>query len=154
MSAQTAGPYSIKTAYGLTDPILVSGVIKQGGPLSPLKSTLTTSLGHHWLQDLASRLSGALVVSSHQARLHLPHIPTDTLRLPVTMVEAMNDPTIFATTLSSLHTLVLSAERFQAAYGWLTSWPKSLLLMLNVRDPPASTLVPSVDPAHCKVESY
>ena len=146
-SGWTDEPSMHQTAYGLTDPILVSGVTKQGGPLSPLKSTLTTSLGHRWLHDLASRLSGALVVSSYQARLHLPHIPTDSLRLPVTMVEAMDGSPIFATTLFSLHTLVFSAERFQAAYCWLTSWPKSLLLMLNVRDPPASTLVPSVDPA-------
>ena len=79
VSTQTGIPYSIKTAYGLTDPIVISGVTKQGRPLSPLKSTLTTSLGHHWLNDLASQLLGALVVPSHQARLQLPHTPSDAL---------------------------------------------------------------------------
>ena len=134
------------TAYGLTDPILVSGVTKQGGPLSPLKSTLTTSLGHHWLTDLASVTSGALLVSTHQARVGSPHTPADNLRVLVIMVEAMDDSTIFATTLPCLRTLALSAERFQAAYGWLTSWSKSLLLMLNVPQPPTLTMIPSVDP--------
>jgi hypothetical protein len=32
------------------------------------------------------------------------------------------------------------------AHSRLTIWPKSLLLMLNVPDPPPSTLIPSVDP--------
>ncbi|KAI0039607.1 hypothetical protein FA95DRAFT_1503928, partial [Auriscalpium vulgare] len=39
-------------------------------------------------------------------------------------------------------------ERFQAVYGWLTSWPKSLLLALGLPDPPASVDVPSVDPTN------
>jgi len=146
VSAQTNVPYSFKTAYGLTQPIMVSGVTKQGGPLSPLKSTLTTSLGHHWLNDLAHDKPGALVLSTHQSRLSSPHIPPDHLRLPITMVEAMDDSTIFATSPVFLHTLVLSAERFQAAYGWLTAWSKSLLLLLNTPNPPSSALVPSVDP--------
>jgi hypothetical protein len=120
-SAQSDVPYSFKTAFGLTDPITVTGVAKQGGPLSPLKSTLTTSLGHHWLNDLASGHPDALIISTHQARHSHPHLPSDHLRLPITMVEAMDDSTIFATSLPFLHTLVLSAERFQAAYGWLTS---------------------------------
>ncbi|KAJ3963718.1 hypothetical protein EV361DRAFT_813095, partial [Lentinula raphanica] len=47
-SAQAHVPYRVKTAFGLTDPFIVSGVSKQGGPLSPLKSVLTTSLGNHW----------------------------------------------------------------------------------------------------------
>jgi hypothetical protein len=65
ISAQTDVPYSFKTAHGLTDPLIISGVTKQGGPLSPLKSTLTTSLGHHWLNDLALSEPGA----SAKARL-------------------------------------------------------------------------------------
>jgi len=46
------------------------------------------------------------------------------------------------------HSLIplLSAERFQAPYGWLTSWPKSLLLLLNVTHPPSVASVLSVDP--------
>ena len=146
ISAQSNVPYFFRTAFGLTDPLLVSGVTKQGGPLSPLKSTLTTSLGHHWLNDLAATLPGALVVSTGQARASLPHIPPDHLRLSITMVEAMDDSCIFATSLDALHSLVLSAERFQAAYGWLTSWPKSLLLLLNHTNPPAVASLPSIDP--------
>jgi hypothetical protein len=34
VSAQSSVPYYIKTAYGLTDPLLVTGVTKQGGSLS------------------------------------------------------------------------------------------------------------------------
>lgn len=146
ISAQTNVPYSFKTAYGLTDPLLISGVTKQGGPLSPLKSTLTTSLGHHWLNDIAHNNPSALVLSTHQARMSFPHVPADHLRLPITMVEAMDDSTIFAMSPSFLHTLVLSAERFQAAYGWLTAWSKSLLLLLNVPDTPPVASMPSVDP--------
>lgn len=146
ISAQTNVPYSFKTAYGLTDPLLISGVTKQGGPLSPLKSTLITSLGHHWLNDIALNNSGALVLSTHQARVSFPHVPTDHLHLPITMVEAMDDSTIFATSASFLHTLVLSAECFQAAYGWLTAWSKSLLLLINMPDAPSVASMPSVDP--------
>ena len=62
------------------------------------------------------------------------------------MVEAMDDSIIFATSLPLLRHLVLSAERFQAAYGWLTSWQKSLLLLRNVPDPPPTLQMPSVDP--------
>jgi hypothetical protein len=144
VSAQSDVPYTFKTAHGLTDP-LISGVTKQGGPLSPLKSTLTTILGHHWLSDLARDHPDALVLSTHQAQLSLPHTPPDHLRLPITTAEAMDDSTIFATSLPFLHTLVFSAERFQAAYGWLTSWSKSLLL-LNTPHPPSVASMPSVDP--------
>jgi len=39
----------IHTAYGATSLITISGVSKQGGPASPLKSTFTTSMGHYYL---------------------------------------------------------------------------------------------------------
>ena len=146
ISAQSDVPYSFKTAYGLTDPLLVSGVTKQGGPLSPLKSTLTTSLGHHWLADLTSGHPDALVLSTHQARHSSPHIPPDNLRLPITMVEAMDNSMIFATSLPFLQTLILSAKHFQAAYGWLTSWPKLLLLTLNA--PQTEPLLPILSVDH------
>ncbi|KAF8896928.1 hypothetical protein CPB85DRAFT_1328534 [Mucidula mucida] len=58
-----------------TVPIFISGVTKQGGPLSPLKSTLTTSLGHRWLSDLATDSEGSLLLRSSNAEcgdLHLP----------------------------------------------------------------------------------
>ena len=61
-----------------------SGVTKQGGPLSPRKSTLATSLGHHWLNDLARDHPEALVISTGQARRGLPHTPPDDLQVPIT----------------------------------------------------------------------
>ena len=39
-------PCTIQTAYGQSDQIMVNGVTKQGGPLSTLKATMTTSLRH------------------------------------------------------------------------------------------------------------
>ena len=36
----------IWTAFGSTGLLVINGVTKQGSPLSPIKSTLTTSLGH------------------------------------------------------------------------------------------------------------
>ena len=48
----------------MTDAITISGVNKQGGPASPLKSVFTTSLGSYFLQDLLSNDEDALVVSS------------------------------------------------------------------------------------------
>ena len=146
VSAQTNVPYIFKTAYSPTDPLLISGVTKQGGPLSPLKSTLTTSLRHHWLNDLACNHPDTLVLSTHHTCQSYLHTPTDLLHLPITMVEAMDDSIIFATSMPFLHTLVLSAERFQAPYGWLTSWPKSLLLLHNTPHPPSIAPMPSVDP--------
>lgn len=133
ISAQTNVPYSFRTAYGLTDPLLISGVTKQGGPLSPLKSTLTTSLGHHWLQDLCSRpgrgpcslhFSLSSLFSSHSSR-------SITFSYYNGRGHGRFDYFCHFPSLPFLHTLVLAAERFQAAYGWLTSWPKSLLLLLN-----------------------
>ena len=42
--AQRNVEYQVKTAYGFTKPFIVDGITKQGGSLSPLKCTLTTSL--------------------------------------------------------------------------------------------------------------
>jgi hypothetical protein len=61
------------------------------------------------------------------------------------MVKAMDDSVIFATSLPLLHHFVLSAECFQAAYGWLTSWQKSLLLLRNIPHLPPTLHMPSVD---------
>ena len=45
-TAQSRTKVYVWTAYGMASPILVDAVTKQGGPASPLKSVLTTSLGH------------------------------------------------------------------------------------------------------------
>jgi hypothetical protein len=62
-AAQTKTKVFIRTDHGLTEPIIVSGVAKQGGPISPLKSTLTTSLGHRYLDDFANKSDGALTLT-------------------------------------------------------------------------------------------
>src|SRR6267154_4074537 len=85
--------------------LMLSGLTQQGGPFSPLKSTLATRLGDHWLNDLARNHPDALVFSSHQARHSFPHLSSDHLHPPITMVEAMDDFTIFASSLPFPHTL-------------------------------------------------
>jgi hypothetical protein len=45
-AAQRQTKAFICTTYGITGPIVIDGLKKQGSPLSPIKSTLTTSLGH------------------------------------------------------------------------------------------------------------
>ncbi len=64
------------------------------------------------------------------------------------MVEAMDDSIIFAHSLEGLQQAELLADRFQATYGWETSWPKSLLYAANTPDLPQMVTMPTVDPAH------
>ncbi|KAJ7854791.1 hypothetical protein B0H13DRAFT_1642207 [Mycena leptocephala] len=74
-AAQTDTKCFIRTAHGTTNPITISGLTKQGGSLSPIKSTLTTSLGHHYLTDITANDPDALVISSGRALD--PHGPND-----------------------------------------------------------------------------
>ncbi|KAI0364746.1 hypothetical protein BV20DRAFT_930099, partial [Pilatotrama ljubarskyi] len=125
-SVQHCVPYQVKTAYGLTTSFTVSGVTQQGGPFSPLKSTLTTSMVNHWLSDVMVP-EDCLMLMSRQGTLGKPHIPDDHLRLHLLMVEAMDDSILLMPSLTALRTAALHADRFQAAYGWETNWAKSLL---------------------------
>lgn len=143
-SAQSNVPYRVKTAYGFTDSFIISGVTKQGGPMSPLKSTLTTSLGNHWLYDSLSHTGDILTISSLQSRLSQHHVPDDALVLRPTMMEATDDSAIITPTLTACKRSCLLMERFQAAYGWATNWDKSLLCILNLPDPPATISMPTV----------
>jgi len=136
-STQSDVPYQVKTAFGLTDTFRVSGVTKQGGPLSPLKSMLTTSLGNRWAFNCARDDPGSLCITSHHH--HDPHLPEDSDILLVSMVEAMDDSELLMTTLPSLQAACLHMEHFQAAYGWITSWVKSQMYVHRVPDPPASS---------------
>ena len=115
----------IQTAYGATSPIMVSGVSKQGGPASPLKSTFTTSMGHYYLIDKLSNDKDALIVTSNSKKQKDPHLKDAGLELPIVMVEATDDTYIFSRTIKSLQQNTLAMERFQYAYGWLTNWSKS-----------------------------
>ena len=144
-AAQTNTKVFIRTAHGLTEPIIVSGVAKQGGPISPLKSTLTTSLGHRLLDDVASKTDGALTITTASHGRNDPHLPDDNLSLPVRMIEATDDSIIFARSIPALQSFCLLAERFQFAYGWLTNWTKTTAYVLSPNEnQPATLTMPSI----------
>ncbi|GJE97002.1 hypothetical protein PsYK624_132120 [Phanerochaete sordida] len=147
-SAQADVPYQVKTAYGLTRTFSVTGVTKQGGSFSPLKSTLTTSMCNHWLHDDLPADS-LVTFRTDQSCRGKPHTPDDALSLTVTMVEVMDDSAIITLgpSLAAPRRACHRAERFQSSYGWESNWPKSLLAGLNTPPLPSHVLVPSVDPA-------
>ncbi|PPR01348.1 LOW QUALITY PROTEIN: hypothetical protein CVT26_015406 [Gymnopilus dilepis] len=126
-SSQTEVPYRIKTAYGFTDTFIVNGVTKQGGSHSPIKCTLTTSMSNRWLDDELTKLPQPLIISSHQSRTNIPHIPADSLVLRPSMIEAMDDTLLPATSLSTLYFLARRADRNL----WETEWKKSALYIYN-----------------------
>jgi hypothetical protein len=117
----------VRTAYGIVGPIVVDAVTKQGGPASPLKSVLTTSLGHRYLDDVASKENGTLILATDATlKGQAPHFPDHDLQAQITMVEATDDSIIFAKDLETLQKYTLIMERFQYAYGWRTSWKKTV----------------------------
>ncbi|KAJ6600482.1 hypothetical protein DFH09DRAFT_901420, partial [Mycena vulgaris] len=130
--SQTDVKCYIRTAYGNTEPIIITGVNKQGGPMSPLKSTLTTSLSHHYLNNLLSTDPNALIITTATFKKADPHLPDDHLKLHVAMTEATDGSYLFATSLQSLRRNTLEMERFQFAYGWLTQWTKTVAYTLQV----------------------
>ncbi|KAF5373304.1 hypothetical protein D9615_007407 [Tricholomella constricta] len=149
-SAQREVPYQVKTVYGLTETFVVDGVTKQGGSLSPLKCTITTSLLSHWLSDVSSSLQRPLLVTSHQSRAGKPHVPSDSAAVPLSMVEAMDDSIIWDVDWSALIHKARLADRFQSTYGWETAWRKSAVYAFNGDfDPPNQDViqVPSVPPS-------
>ena len=129
-ASQTKTHCFIRTAYGITNPITVSGVNKQGGPASPLKSVFTTSLGSYYLQDLLLKDEDALILMSSSMERNDPHLKIAESKLLVGMVEATDDTYIFSKSLPSLIRSTLVMERFQYAYGWLTQWSKSRAYVL------------------------
>jgi hypothetical protein len=144
-AAQTNTKVLIRTAHGITEPIIVSGVAKQGGPISPLKSTLTTSLGHRYLDDVAKDTLGALTITTASRDRCDPHLPDDNISLPICMVEATDDSIIFARSIPALQSFCLTAERFQYAYRWLTNWLKTSLYVLSPSGiQPDSISMPSI----------
>ncbi|KAG6893516.1 hypothetical protein C0993_000933 [Termitomyces sp. T159_Od127] len=70
-----------RMAFGIVEPIIVEGVTKQGGPMSPFKSTLTMSLGHRYLDDIARCDPNAVVISSISNRVGNPHLPVMTPKI-------------------------------------------------------------------------
>jgi hypothetical protein len=126
-AAQKETKVFIRTAYGNTGPLVINGVTKQGGPMSPMKSTLTTSLGHRYLDDLAGSLPDTQIIRSKvRCEDGNPHTPDDSLQLPVTMVEATDDLYLFALTLQTLCKFCLEMERFSGnsvhAFRYHSGW--------------------------------
>ncbi|KAL6306090.1 hypothetical protein BKA93DRAFT_730012, partial [Sparassis latifolia] len=152
-ASQTDTRCFIRTAHGTTEPIIVTGVTKQGGSLSPVKSTYTTSLGHRYLNDIASQDPDTVIVSTSSAERGDPHLPEDHTHLSIVMAEATDDSYIFTKTLKSLRNNTLHMERFQFAYGWLTQWTKTIAYLLGTTGVQPPTLsfpsimnLPGVDP--------
>ena len=134
-AAQSHTKVYVRTAFGIAGPIVVNAVTKQGGPASPLKSTLTTSLGHRYLDDLAAKENGTLVMETGNVREQKePHNPDHWTRAQITMVEATDDSIIFAKDLPTLQKFTFAMEKFQYAYGWLTSWKKTVAYGICVPD--------------------
>lgn len=129
-----------RTAFGIASSIVVDGVTKQGGPISPFKSTITTSLGHRYLDDIASHDPDAVVIESTSNSIGDPHLPDDHYTLTLSMTEATDDSYLVALSHESLHQFTLEMERFQLAYGWLTSWEKTTAHVLYPSDPLPPTL--------------
>ena len=121
----------IHTAYGATSPIIVSGVSKQGGPVSPLKSTFTTSMGHYYLRDCLETDTDALIITTSSNERGDPHVKNADKKLLVAMVEATDDTYIFSKSIKSLMRNTLEMECFQYAYGWQTQWAKSYAYILT-----------------------
>ncbi|KJA14059.1 hypothetical protein HYPSUDRAFT_173712 [Hypholoma sublateritium FD-334 SS-4] len=145
-SSQRNVPYRIKTAYGFTDAFTVNGVTKQGGSLSPLKCTLTTSMCNQWIADKREDFAGSISVQSHFGRKQTPHTPSDHILLNLSIMEAMDDSLIPSSNLSSLKSMARAADRFQATYGWETEWRKSALYVYNTTPPDChDARMPSVD---------
>lgn len=144
-AAQTNTKVFICMAHGLTKPIIVSGIAKQGGPISPLKSTLTTSLGHRYLDDIANITPGALTITSSTYDHLDPHQPDDYICLPIQMTEATDDSIIFAKSIQALQMFCLLEERFQFAYRWYTNWLKTVAFVLSpVGTQPDTITMPSI----------
>ncbi|KAH0586175.1 hypothetical protein H2248_007437 [Termitomyces sp. 'cryptogamus'] len=142
-----------RTAFGIASPIVVDGVTKQGGPMSPFKATVTTSLGHRYLDDISRLDPDSVVIRSLSNVAGDPHLPNDSLTLSLSMTEATDDSFIIALSHLALRRFTLEMERFQFMYGWLTSWEKTSAHILNSADPlpetlsfPSITNMPGIDP--------
>src|SRR6267378_6651616 len=102
-AAQSNTKVYVRMAFGIAGQIIVNAVTKQGGPASPSKSMLTTSLGHRYLDDMATNNNGTLIMETGATIEHKePHEPDHGIRAQITMVEATDDSMIFAKDLPTL----------------------------------------------------
>ena len=108
---------------------------------------MTTSLGHRWLTDYATDRPGTMHIRTTQPHWHGP---MDDESLNVIMIEATDDSYVLALDLGTLQLFTLLLERFQYAYGWITSWSKTLAYILNSPIPssdlPSHLRLPSIHP--------
>lgn len=104
------------TAFGIAEPIIVNGVTKQDRPMSPIKSTITTSLSHHYLDDIAKDDPNVVVVRSGSNQVDNPHLPVDLHSLTVVMTEATDNSYLVAKSHEALRCFTLEMERFQFCY--------------------------------------
>jgi hypothetical protein len=91
--------------------------------------------------------SGALVMSMKAQKANESHTLDDHIQARITMVEAMDDSYLFATTLTTLQRLWLKAERFQYAYRWITEWAKTKVFIIHPLAngmPPTMILMPLI----------
>lgn len=100
----------IRTAYGVADPITVNEVLHQGSTISPLKSAMTTGMGHRYLNDFAKITPGALEIKTLNSIKHKYHTPADLIKLTIAIIEATDDIYIFATNKRTLARFVLEME--------------------------------------------
>ncbi|KAF8219700.1 hypothetical protein L208DRAFT_1338460, partial [Tricholoma matsutake] len=117
------------TAFSIADPIIVNGVTKQGRSMSPFKATITTSLGHRYLDNLASSDPDCVIIQSTSKLVNNPHLLDDAASLHFSMAEATDNSYIVALTFPALQCFALAMEHFQFLYGWLTSWEKTTLIV-------------------------
>jgi hypothetical protein len=112
-AAQKDTKVLIWTTYRMTGPVVLNGVTKQGRPLSLIESTMTTSLGRHYLDGLARNSLDTLVIKS-KTNTHSP-----------------DNSYIFALTLQALQSFSLKIMCFQFTYGWMTQWAKTSAYLLG-----------------------
>ena len=119
--------------------------VQRISPLSPIKSTFTTSLGHYYLNDLMTNDPDALVVLSSARKRNDPHLKDDGHHLMIAMVEATDDSFLFSRSLPSLRKNTLAMEWFQYAYGWMMQWSKLMACLISATgDHPSTISLPSV----------
>jgi hypothetical protein len=139
-AAQSSTRCFRQMVFGIADPIIVNGVTKQGRLMPPFKATITTSLGHCFLDDLVLSDPDCIVIQSTSKSANDPHIPDDATSLCFSMAEATDNSYIAALTFPALQHFMLAMEHFQFPYGWLTSQEKTTLHILNCLDTPLKTL--------------
>jgi hypothetical protein len=118
-------PCRILTAHGLTEPIIISGVNRQGDNRA-IRFTLSLGMCRWYLQESAIRLQSTRrldtsVIMSTQHIEDIHHTPLDKLEVRVTSLEMMDDSLIFGRSQAAVTALHGEQEQFQYCYGAVTA---------------------------------